>query len=83
MKPLRTKRVSLATGLLFLSPKHIQCKPSRTDFALGQTGSTHPISTLPFEKDDNFVGREGIIAEIEKRISFRRRVAIAGIGGVG
>ena len=79
MKLLRTKRVSLATQLPLLSPKHIQC----TNFALGHTGSTHPISTLPFEKDDNFVSQEGIIAEIEKHISSRRRVAIARIGGVG
>jgi hypothetical protein len=56
---------------------------SSADFALGQTGSKRPISTLPFERDNNFVGREGIIAEMEKRILSRRRVAIAGIGGVG
>jgi hypothetical protein len=39
--------------------------------------------TVPFERDSKFIGREDIIAEIEKQFEIRRRVALAGIGGVG
>ena len=42
-----------------------------------------PVSTLLFERDECFIGREDIIAEIDKRLLLDSRVAIAGIGGVG
>ena len=42
-----------------------------------------PVSTLMFERDKCFIGREDIIAEIDKCLLLESRVAIAGIGGVG
>ena len=39
--------------------------------------------TVPFERDSNFIGREDIIAEIGRKFEVQRRVALAGIGGVG
>ena len=42
-----------------------------------------PVSTLRFERDKRFIGREDIIAEIDKRLQLENRVAIAGIDGVG
>ena len=42
-----------------------------------------PVSTLRFERDKRFIGREDIIAEIDGRLLLNSRVAIAGIGGVG
>ncbi|MCJ1462542.1 hypothetical protein MMC07_001144 [Pseudocyphellaria aurata] len=38
---------------------------------------------VPFEKDSRFVGRMDIIAEIEQKLKSQRRVALAGIGGIG
>jgi hypothetical protein len=38
---------------------------------------------VPFERDSKFIGREDIIAEIGRRFEVQRRVALAGIGGVG
>lgn len=43
-----------------------------------------PIFMLKFDQDEDFVGREDIMKEIEERHrSGKHRVAIAGIGGVG
>ena len=38
---------------------------------------------VPFERDSKFIGREDVITEIDKRFEVQRRVALAGIGGVG
>ena len=38
---------------------------------------------VPFERDSKFIGREDIITEIDRRFEVQRRVALAGIGGVG
>jgi hypothetical protein len=38
---------------------------------------------VPFERDPKFIGREDIIAEIGRQFEVQRRVALAGIGGVG
>jgi nucleoside phosphorylase len=38
---------------------------------------------VPFERDSKFIGREDVIAEIDRRFEVQRRVALAGIGGVG
>ena len=38
---------------------------------------------VPFERDAKFVGREDIIAELDQKLKSRRRVALAGIGGIG
>ena len=47
------------------------------------SGIRLPISTLMFERDKCFIGREDIIAEIDRCLLLEIRVAIAGIGGVG
>jgi hypothetical protein len=39
--------------------------------------------TVPFERDKKFIGREDIITEVGRRFEVQRRVALAGIGGVG
>jgi hypothetical protein len=39
--------------------------------------------TVPFERDSKFIGREDIIIEINRQFEVQRRVALAGIGGVG
>ena len=39
--------------------------------------------TVPFERDPKFIGREDIITEIDTKFEIQRRVALAGIGGVG
>ena len=38
---------------------------------------------MPFDQDAQFVGREDIIADIDHKLKIKRRVALAGIGGVG
>jgi len=42
-----------------------------------------PIFSVPFERDQQFVGRESILSEIEKRLSIQHRVSISGLGGIG
>ncbi|KAE8454609.1 hypothetical protein EG329_000232 [Mollisiaceae sp. DMI_Dod_QoI] len=49
-----------------------QPAPSRTTFFI-----------VPFERDTKFIGREDIMNKIFKRFEVQRRVALAGIGGVG
>jgi hypothetical protein len=39
--------------------------------------------TVPFDRDSKFISREDIITEISKQFKVQRRVALAGIGGVG
>ena len=38
---------------------------------------------VPFERDPKFVGRMDFIAELDQRLISSRRVALAGIGGIG
>lgn len=38
---------------------------------------------VPFERDSKFVGRIDILAELDQKLSSQRRVALAGIGGIG
>jgi hypothetical protein len=38
---------------------------------------------MPFDRDTQFVGREDIIADISYKLEVKRRVALAGTGGVG
>ena len=38
---------------------------------------------VPFDRDANFVGRQEILHEIDIRFVDQRRVALAGMGGVG
>jgi hypothetical protein len=43
-----------------------------------------PCFMVKFDQDENFIGREEIIIEIDKRLmAGQHRVAITGIGGVG
>ena len=49
-----------------------QVSPSRTAYF-----------AVPFERDSEFIGREDIITEIDRKFEVQRRVALAGIGGVG
>ena len=49
----------------------------------GVTPTRRPISTIPFNKDKNFIGREKTLADIEDRLSQSHSIAIAGIGGIG
>lgn len=38
---------------------------------------------VPFERDSQFVGRADIICELDQILNSQRRVALAGIGGIG
>ena len=42
-----------------------------------------PCFMVPFDRDANFVGRQEILHEIDIRFVDQRRVALAGMGGVG
>lgn len=45
-----------------------------------------PISTVPFDRDRKFVGRQAILEALESKISqadYHNRVVLAGLGGVG
>ena len=53
------------------------------DLHLVPCAATDPIFMVPFVHDDKFVGREDILCQIEERLQVRRRVSIAGLGGVG
>jgi hypothetical protein len=49
---------------------------------------TKPSSTVPFQRDKKFVGRQNIIADIEERHKqaagrHHMRVALVGLAGVG
>lgn len=42
-----------------------------------------PCILVPFDRDQDFIGREDIIDQIEQRFESQSRVALTGIGGVG
>jgi hypothetical protein len=45
-----------------------------------------PLSTVPFPKDPDFVGRDSIIAELDAKFSTpatHTRIALVGLGGLG
>ena len=56
---------------------------TKSYFLAGQINTQHSISTIPFDRDKGFVGREEILTTIDRRLLVESRVAIAGIGGVG
>jgi len=62
---------------------HVGIPISNYLFLAGQANTQHSISTLPFDRDKGFVGREEILTTIDRRLLVESRVAIAGIGGVG
>ena len=56
---------------------------TKSCFLAGQANTQRSISTLPFDRDKGFVGREEILTTIDRRLLVESRVAIAGIGGIG
>ena len=54
---------------------------------LSETGSISSVAkaqfVVPFVRDDCFIDREDVLREIHHKFSTHRRVALAGIGGVG
>ena len=41
------------------------------------------VFLLPFDRDDHFVNRQGVLDQITHKFESQRRVAISGMGGVG
>ena len=65
-----------------IKPKILRTKPLLAN--LSETISpSQACFTVPFERDLKFIGREDIIVEINRRFQTQRRVALAGIGGIG
>ncbi|KAK5115710.1 hypothetical protein LTR62_000799 [Meristemomyces frigidus] len=42
-----------------------------------------PVFLVPFDRDEHFIDRPDLLSEIDTKIKAQRRVALAGIGGVG
>ena len=42
-----------------------------------------PLFIVPFQRDHKFIPRRAIVEEMDRRFETQRRVAIAGLGGVG
>lgn len=57
--------------------------PLEVPRSLVKESSVEPVFLVPFERDDKFVGRSELVLEIDRRLQVHRRVALAGIGGVG
>jgi hypothetical protein len=58
--------------------------PFLNNLSTWESSQRKPVFTVKFDRDPSFIGREDIIKEIDERFKARqRRVAIAGIGGVG
>lgn len=60
----------------------------RASFLAETSGRPKPYSTVPFERDEMFVGREDIIMSIRNALKGRmgqtsKRAALVGLGGVG
>jgi hypothetical protein len=47
------------------------------------SGRTKPLFTVPFERDPHFIPRSDILEQVDQKLKAHRRVALAGIGGVG
>jgi glycine cleavage system aminomethyltransferase T len=45
--------------------------------------ATNYLFTVPFDRDPKFIGRANALQQIKAQHKLRRRVALAGIGGVG
>jgi hypothetical protein len=41
------------------------------------------LSVMPFQRNEDFVGREDIISEIGQQLSKHSRLALCGLGGIG
>ncbi|MCJ1405825.1 hypothetical protein MMC11_009055 [Xylographa trunciseda] len=46
-------------------------------------GKERTLFMVPFGRDNQFVGREDIIGDVDKKFETEQRVALTGIGGVG
>ncbi|MCJ1392523.1 hypothetical protein MMC18_005391 [Xylographa bjoerkii] len=68
---------------LYQSIKSPLVTPGLTASLLAALPVTSPVFMVPFERDSNFVGREDILSQIDKRFEIHSRAALAGIGGVG
>jgi hypothetical protein len=60
----------------------------RVSFLAETSSCAKPSSTVPFERDEMFVGREDIIKSIGDAVHGRsgqtsKRAALVGLGGVG
>ena len=47
------------------------------------TALVKPLFSVPFQKDDKFIDRSNIFAQIEKQLHMHHRASLCGIGGVG
>ncbi|KAH0565985.1 hypothetical protein GP486_000612 [Trichoglossum hirsutum] len=75
IKPAKNRRVEALQA---------QNPPGGTDACEATTtGKAKTCFFIPFDRDTQFVGREDVIADIDHKLNVRRRVALAGIGGVG
>ena len=57
-----------------------------TDFKRQGSVKIRVTTVMPFERDEDFVGREDIIKMIDESFSksqYNRRVALVGLGGIG
>ena len=67
--------------------KHVQLLTYYHTSGLSEAGSTPSVVKaqfmVPFIRDDYFIDRKDLPQEIHDQFSTRRRVALAGIGGVG
>jgi len=57
--------------------------PLEVPRSLRRRSAIESVFLVPFERDEMFVGRSDLVSEIDKRLKAHRRVALAGIGGVG
>ena len=58
--------------------------PSLPDFVTDFPASgMKPLFMVSYEKDEDFLGRENVMEEIEQTFEKNCRVAICGMGGVG
>ncbi|MCJ1332691.1 hypothetical protein MMC10_009385 [Thelotrema lepadinum] len=48
-----------------------------------QQSIPNSIFMVPFDRDDEYIQRANLLLDIDKRLETQRRVALAGIGGVG
>lgn len=44
---------------------------------------THPVLSIPFESNPDFVGRQGFLAQIHRILSGSKSVALVGLAGIG
>jgi hypothetical protein len=82
------KQISSTLGIYVQTLTYHQATSQR--LSQGLSSSTHapgpaqqPFFGVPFERDRRFVGRAGILRQVEDAITDHRKVALAGIGGVG